>query len=209
MSKKAFVINQLIVDSFLLGDKSAFSIIYEKLKGEIYSFAYKMVKSRPEAEDITATVFEKLWKFRPKLESPGHLKNWLYVTARNKCLNTLRDNQPTYPITDQMITLSDSGMEASILEREQIWASVVETIWETVRQLPPVRRKVMQLRFHDNKTVEEIAVVLGLSPQTVRNHLSRGKNQMHGLLLKGWFNENDLFLLILILGLIKLHEVLH
>jgi RNA polymerase sigma-70 factor (family 1) len=209
MDKKALVINQLIVDSFLLGDKSAFSIIYEKLKGEIYSFAYKIVRSGPDAEDITATVFEKLWMYRPKLESPTHLKNWLFVTARNKCLNTLRDNQVTYPLTEEMTSSSDPGMDASSLEREQIRASVIETLWQTVCKLPPVRRKVMQLRFHENLTVDEIAVFLGLSPQTVRNHLSRGKSQMQGLLMKVLFSENDLFLLLLILGLLKLHEALH
>jgi RNA polymerase sigma-70 factor (ECF subfamily) len=206
MNKKAHVISQHIVDSFLQGDKSAFVTIYERLKGEIYMFTFKIVRSRPDAEDITATVFEKLWMFRPKLESPAHLKNWLFVTARNKCLNTLRDNQLTYELNEETVNSSETVLDVTPLQREQIWASLIERLWETISKLPPVRRKVMQMRFGENRSVDEIATTLGLSPQTVRNHLSRGKNQMQDLFIKRPFNETDLFLLLLTLNSLKLHE---
>lgn len=209
MNKKDPVINQETVDSLIHGDSSAFSIVYEKLKGEVFTYAHKIVRSRTDAEDITVTAFGKLWTHKPKLDSPAHLKNWLFITTRNMCLNTLRDHQYTYELKEQMVGTFDPNIDRPAVEREQIWTSAVERLWEMVRQLPPMRRKVIQLRFGDNKSVEQIAMELGLSAQTVRNHLARGRNQMQEMFSKGPLNENDLFLLILLLGLLKLHQVLH
>ena len=199
MNMQAREINQHIIDAFLQGDKAAFSTIYEGLKGEIFLFSYKILRSRVEAEDVSATVFEKLWTFRPNITSPTHLKNWLFITARNRCINTLRDTQATYPITEQMSETSDPGTAA--LEREQVWTSVIEKLWETMRKLPPVRRKVMHLRFQENKSVDEIAEMLGLRPQTVRNHIARGKNQVHELLSGGPFKDSDLLIIVALMSL--------
>ncbi|SRR5260221_799292 len=204
MTKKA-LIDQSLFEAYLQGDEMAFARIYHILKGEIYMFTVKITKSKEDAEDITLRVFAKLWEYKERIESPLHLRRWAFFTARNLCINTLRDRQFPYQLTDEiMYDTLDPSSDKNALDHEQIWTSVMEELWKIVSTLPPMRRKVLLMRFRENKSMEEIAGLLGLRIQTVYNHMARAKEQMRKLLYEGPFKENEAFVLLLILSLSQL-----
>ena len=201
MTQKA-QIDQSIFEEYLQGDEMAFARIYHILKGEIYMFSVKITKSKEDAEDITLRVFAKLWEHKERIESPLHLRRWAFFTARNLCINTLRDKQFPYQLTDEiMFDTQDQSTGKDALEHEQIWTAVMEELWKIVSTLPPMRRKVMLMRFRENKSMEEIACLLGLRIQTVYNHMARAKEQMRKRLCKAHFKENEALVLLLILSL--------
>lgn len=201
MTQKA-LIDQSLFEAYLQGNEAAFTRIYHILKGEIYMFAVKITKSKEDAEDITIRVFSKLWEYRERIDSPVHLRRWAFFTARNLCINTLRDKQFPRQLTDEiMFDTRDPSSDKEALEHEQIWTSVMEELWKMVSTLPPMRRKVLLMRFRENKSMEEIASLLGLRIQTVYNHMARAKDQMRKLLYDGHFKEQEALVLLLILSL--------
>jgi len=201
------LIEKTLFDAYTHGDESAFARIYQTLKGDIYMFALKITKSREDAEDIVLQTFTKLWEHKARIESPLHMRRWAFLTSRNLCINILRDKRAPRALTDQILSeTQDSGSGEDILEQEMVWAAVVERLWEIVHSLPPMRRKVLLMRFRENKSMEEIASLLGLRPQTVYNHMAKAKEQMRKLLYKVNFKETEMVILLFILSLSNYHN---
>jgi RNA polymerase sigma factor (sigma-70 family) len=204
MTQKA-QIDQSVFDAYIRGDEAAFTRIYHILKGEIYMFAVKITKTREDGEDITLKVFTKLWEHRDRIESPVHLRRWAFFTARNLCINVLRDKQFPQQLTDEMqFDTLDPNSDKDVLEHEQIWASLMEDLWMVVSALPMMRRKVLLMRFQENKSMEEIATILDLRVQTVYNHMARAKDQIRKLLGEGRFKGREALAILLLLSLSNL-----
>jgi RNA polymerase sigma-70 factor (ECF subfamily) len=205
--KQKTQIDLSVYEAYVQGDQAAFTRIYHTLKGEIYMFALKISKSREDAEDITVKVFMKLWEFRDHIESPVHLRRWVFFTARNLCINVLRERRFPQPFTDELHSeVEDTSTAApmTVREHEMVWASLMEELWTIVNSLPVMRRKVMLMRFQENKSMEEIASSLNLSVQTVYNHMARAKAQIRKLLDKGHFGGEEAFVILLLLSLPEL-----
>jgi len=169
-------------------------------------FALKISKSREDAEDITVKVFMKLWEFRDRIESPVHLRRWVFFTARNLCINVLRERRFPQPFTDELHSETEDlrVAQTDVHEHEMVWASLIDELWNIVNALPIMRRKVMLMRFQENKSMEEIASSLNLSVQTVYNHMARAKAQIRKLLAKGHYGGEEAFVIILLLSLPEL-----
>jgi RNA polymerase sigma-70 factor (ECF subfamily) len=206
MSQKVLV-DQSVFEAYVRGDEAAFARIYHLHKGEIYMFAVKILKSKEDAEDTTLKVFAKLWEYRDRIESLLHLRRWAFFTARNLCINTLRDKQKIWhPLTDSiLLDTLDPNSDQEALEKEQVWTAVMEELWTIVRKLPPMRRKVLLMRFQENKSMEEIASILEIRPQTVYNHMARAKDQMRKLLYEGHFREKEALIVLVLLSLSATH----
>ncbi|WP_431213587.1 RNA polymerase sigma factor [Puia sp. P3] len=201
--KEKTQIDQSVFESFLRGDQVAFTRIYHSLKGEIYIFAVKITKSREDGEDITVKVFMKLWEYRDRIDSLVHLRRWLFFTARNLCINVLRERRYPQEFTDELHSETEargSHPDRPPRTREMVWASLMEELWNIVNALPIMRRKVMLMRFQENKSMEEIASSLNLSVQTVYNHMARAKAQIRKLLDKGHFEGEEAFVILLLVG---------
>ena len=194
---QAAVIEKTLFDAYTRGDESAFARIYQTLKGEIYMFALKITKSREDAEDIVLQTFTRLWENKERIESPLHMRRWAFLTSRNLCINVLREKRTPRQLTDEML-FDIPGSEVDALEQEQVWTAAVEQLWMMVGSLPPMRRKVLLMRFRENKSMEEIASLLGLRPQTVYNHMAKAKEQMRKLMCQASFREAELLILPLL-----------
>ena len=120
------------------------------------------------SEDIVQECFMKLWE---KLEQGTEVENrraYLYMTVRNRCLDTLRKKglqteslnpNDTYGIIDD-----DDAAERSQTEAR---------LWTAIDSLPEKCREVFILSKRDGLKYEEIAEELGLSVNTVRNQISK------------------------------------
>jgi len=200
--KEKTQIDQSVFESFLRGDQAAFTRIYHSLKGEIYMFALKITKSREDGEDITVKVFMKLWEYKDRIDSLVHLRRWVFFTARNLCINVLRERRYPQEFTDELHSETEAKglIQTDPREHEMVWASLMEELWNIVNALPIMRRKVMLMRFQENKSMEEIASSLNLSVQTVYNHMARAKAQIRKLLNKGHFEGEEAFVILLLVS---------
>ncbi|THU40451.1 RNA polymerase sigma-70 factor [Niastella caeni] len=155
-----------IIVAFRQGDRAAFNTIYLQLRKPIITFCKYMVPL-DDAEDITSDVFVRLWKFREQWNTINDVKAFLYVSARNGCLNFLK----------QQKTRSDKQKEiAGFLERQQemilqsqIESELISLIKTEVDNLPDTCRTVFTLSYFEGYENAEIAERLSISDKTVRN----------------------------------------
>ena len=76
--------------SFHRGEEAAFKTIFKMFYPEIRYFTFRLTANMPEAEDITSTTFEKLFRMHKVFDNPNNIRAFLYKTARNHCFDYLR-----------------------------------------------------------------------------------------------------------------------
>ena len=154
------------------GDEFYFNLIFEKYRDQLFSYLYKVSKSKEIAEEIVLDVFLKLWHGREAITEIQKLESFLYTVAYNKAIDFFRAAKRS-PLLQQAVwvVLSDvattDSADAHLRER-----NLEILIREAIGQLSPQRRKVFELRQEYGLSYAEIAQTLNLSTNTVRNHLA-------------------------------------
>lgn len=154
------------------GDEFYFNLIFEKYRNQLFTYLYKVSKSKEIAEEIVLDVFLKLWHGREAITEIQKLESFLYTVAHNKAIDFFRAAKRS-PVLQQAVwdAMSDIATGDSADARLQ-HSNLEVLIREAIDQLSPQRRKVFELRQEQGLSYAEIAAALNLSPNTVRNHLA-------------------------------------
>ncbi len=129
-------------------------------------FAFKLVKDRDLADDMAQEAFITYWQTRELVDgNPVSIRNFLYTTVRNACLNSIRH--------EKVVSTYASGLpgepvsEATIMDTI-ITAEVLDSLLTAVRSLPEPYQKISRLAYLEGKKNQEIADELGMSVNTVK-----------------------------------------
>ncbi len=153
--------------SFKRGDESAFTVVYNHFYNNIFSFCKYLLPAIEDARDMTAQLFILLWEKKETLDSYKHLRAFLFLNARNKCFNFLRDQKARSAI-DKQISDFTIAEHTSILFAG-IESELVTRIREEVEKLPDYYRNILDLSYYQGYNNREIADMLQISEKTVRN----------------------------------------
>jgi len=152
------------------GDEVAFAELFRRYDKRIFPFTLKMIKSHAQAEEITQEIFIKLWSNRQKLIDIDHPEAYIFTVASRHTLDhikKLRTQEKRMRSLSSRLTETSNATEETILYRES--ASLINAAVET---LPDQQKKIYQLSRNQGYTNNEIAEMLNLSPNTIRNHLA-------------------------------------
>jgi RNA polymerase sigma-70 factor (ECF subfamily) len=160
-----------VMVSFREGNKDAFRLIYDQLVRPLTYFVENIIHSQPDAEDIVANAFYKLYHARTALRSYEHVKRWMYVIVRNEAIDYLRARTRARENQHDIAYLETGVVEQA--ETERIKANLLQDIHKEIEKLPKQRKTILRLYFFEQKSTTEIAELMELSPQTVLNHKTK------------------------------------
>jgi RNA polymerase sigma-70 factor (ECF subfamily) len=153
--------------SFKRGDEPAFTVVYNHFYNHIFSFCKYLLPAIKDARDMTAQLFILLWEKKETLDSYKHLRAFLFLNARNKCFNFLRDQKARSAIDKQISDFTASEQTAILFS--EIESELVTRIREEVEKLPDYYRNILDLSYYQGYNNQEIADMLQVSEKTVRN----------------------------------------
>ncbi|MDC0357791.1 RNA polymerase sigma factor [Oligoflexia bacterium] len=146
---------------------TANSLAWETLVKEyyprIYAYALKLLGSEADAEDIAQEVFLKAFKSKKQDLSPLALKQWLYVVARNRCI----DKQRWWKRRRLLFQSGELEGQSSSANEPTIFLSRLLT------KIPPRQREVFILRHWHDFSTQATAKLLGISTGTVKSSLKK------------------------------------
>ncbi len=147
----------------------AFAALFAHYQPDINTFLLRFVKSPELAEDLAQEVFLKIWEHRQNLNEIQSFRAYLFITARNHTLTTLRKAARTQTamgeITKHALANRDnSGDHILLKEYGQYLRDLLTT-------LPPRSREVFKLCREQNLSYDEVARQLGVSRNSVKNHM--------------------------------------
>ena len=168
-----------LIESFRSGDEFAFVSLYNRYKGPVYAFCYKMMQDSEAAQDVMQETFLRVYENRGRLMKSGAFKSWLFTIARNQCLNWLRKS-------GKQVALSEDGHELprapetpfSKMEKSE----QVRFVTQFLESLKPEYREVLILREYQNLTYEEIAAVTRSSLGAVKSRLFKARRRLAQLM---------------------------
>lgn len=154
------------------GSHRAFNLLYENYASSLYSYCLKWTKSQEESEEIVQDVFMKLWLNREQIKNEDTILYLLFKMAKNQLINIYRKNLSS-PIYEEYVEYNNSerfyenSADSNINYDE--FCNLVEQI---KKNLPETQQQIFEYNIFQQKKNQEIADLLGLSEQTVRNQLS-------------------------------------
>ena len=190
-------LNLIELDKFKDGDKVVLEKVLDAIKQRLYARAKLIVNDPFDAEDIVADAILELWNYRANIQSARHIVNYVYQVVRHKTLDFIDEYPlrltPLYYQLPQLVTDPQLAMlEDELLEQFIYWAGRAQSILD---KMPQKYAEVLKLHL-EGKNNKDIADQLHITPNTVKNHLSRAKNNLAQLLLDEGF-PRDILLLIL------------
>lgn len=159
-----------IVKNILKGDEESFRIFYEEFFPKIYKYAYKRVKNREVAEDLTSETFMKIIKGLKDFEVRGDLSLdiWIYAIERNTVRDWFRRNLgvEVLPFEEKWEQKFQPVVSDPYITEEVI--DIRNFVMDALEEIPPQYKEIIELRFFKNKRISEIATFLEKSEDNVK-----------------------------------------
>lgn len=149
----------------------------------------KMVKNTDDAEDLTIEAFTKAFKNLPKFKKEYTFSTWLFRIATNNCIDFIRKKRLETTSLHTPFT-NDSG-DAIVVDvpannlnpaEKAIKLEKIQYVREFVDQLPPKYRRLVELRYFNEYSYDEIAKTLGAPLGTVKAQLHRARELLYDII---------------------------
>lgn len=151
------------------GDETAFAELVERYQGRLRYYLRKMLRETHCVDDVLQDVWFDVFRSVPRLVDVAAFPAWLYRIAHDRAMRELRKQRPPHaPLVDGELVAEKSA--DVIFTPEE-----VERIHAALDELPEEHREVLVLRFLDDMTYENIALVTGCPIGTVRSRLYYAK----------------------------------
>jgi RNA polymerase sigma-70 factor (ECF subfamily) len=169
---------RLLVARLRAGETSAFDAVYDAYRPRVFAFLLRMTRSRTLAEDLLDETWLRLVRSAPRLLPDTLIGPWLFTVARNLYWNHRRNSLV---------------QESSLAELSTLWPPVAQwpspfdlaasgelerRIERALSTLSPQHREVILLVGHEGMTPGDAAVVCGISPDALRQRLSRARSAL-------------------------------
>ncbi len=160
---------------FLEGDMQAFHSIYSFHYQMLYNFGLKFLKPA-KVEDCIHDTFLSILNYKDKIKTVKNVKAYLFRSFRNQAIKTLKDNKLEFNLIEGKIPQEEEEEEGR-KDKEKILIELNELIL----QLSPREREIIYLKYFQEFNNKEIAELLDIKYQTVRNILSDAIKKMRVL----------------------------
>ena len=163
------------------GDLVAFEYILSFYEKAIYNYCLRILKNSQNAKDVTQETFIKVYKNRKLIDPEKNIKTWIFTIATNTTYDFLRGKK-----RKNEISLDENNETISSLEAYYPKEGVVSDVEKALEQISPEYKKVLLLFYQQGFQYQEIADILEMPINTVKTHISRGKEKLKDK-LKNYF----------------------
>ena len=178
-----------LVEAALQGQAKAYEELVLRYRKPVYHTIFKMVRQADDADDLTSETFAKVFRNLPRYRPEFAFSTWLFRIATNASIDSLRRKRLKTLSLEAMTAVSDGaevGWNVScpdptpqeVLVRKQR----AQVARQVVDQLPAKYARLVQLRYFDELSYEEVATELQVPLGTVKAQLFRARELMLELL---------------------------
>jgi RNA polymerase sigma factor (sigma-70 family) len=185
-SSKALEDFDLIDKAVQEKDQQAYATLMKRYKKAVYFMVLKMIRDADDAEDLTMEAFAKAFRNLHKFKKDFTFSTWLFRIATNNTIDFIRKKK--LKTMSLNTTLSDDGGNPVNIDVEDddknpqdefIKSQRIEMVRIFVDKLPAKYRKLVQLRYFDELSYEEIAQELDKPLGTVKAQLHRSRELLY------------------------------
>ena len=164
---------------FKSSDKDAFASLYQRHITALIAYGARLCPDRDLLKDQIQELFVELWNSRENLSDPGSVRYYLLKALRYKLirLEKLRHTRASFDAIRNAETLQEAPVETSIVARE-LHESYTHLLKDALGHLTQRQQEIIQLRFYQGLSHEEIARLMDVNYQSVSNLLYKALSRL-------------------------------
>ena len=182
-----------IIDAVLGGNQQAYAELVKRHQRYIFTLALRFTRNRENAEEVSQDVFVKAYRSLGSYQRSAKFSTWLYTIVYHTSMTYLRKKKvDTSSIDDEETIIQleshSSGLDNYLAEKK----SQTFYVNKAIEMLLPDDATIINLFYHGEQSLEEIAVVMAMEANTVKVKLHRARHRLKEKLehlLKGEVKE--------------------
>jgi RNA polymerase sigma-70 factor, ECF subfamily len=180
--------DEVLIRRIAQGDRLAMQVLFARHHVRVYRFVLRLVRNEATAEDLISEVFLDVWRQADRFEGRSAASTWLLAIARFKALSSMRRKPDEELDEETAATIEDSSDDPEISLQKKDKSVVLRGCLE---QLSREHREVIDLVYYHEKSVEEVAEIVGIPEATVKTRMFYARKKLSELLKaagmdRGW-----------------------
>jgi RNA polymerase sigma-70 factor (ECF subfamily) len=156
-------------------DQKSFEVLFRTYYAPLCQFSRKYVKDKDDCEEIVQGFFLKIWDKREELEITSSVKNYLFSSIRNRCLNYIKHEKIKIEYQSEIMKNPDMQIDTTNFIME---VDLIDRIDQSIAALPARRREIFLMSREHGLKYREIADQLGISIKTVETQMGQALKEL-------------------------------
>lgn len=171
--------DEALISATAAGDKRAMHVLYVRHNVRVYRFVLRLTGNDSLAEDIVSDVFLEVWRRADGFRAKSRVSTWILAIARYKAFSALRGRSDGQLDESAVTAIADPADDAETMLGERDQSMIVR---RCLSQLSALHREVLDLVYYHEKSVQEVARIVGVPESTVKTRMFYARKQMQNLL---------------------------
>ena len=179
-----------VISRVIRGDQHAYAELVHRYKDYVFTLALRFCKNREDAEEVSQDIFIKVYRSLADFKGTSKFSTWLYTITYNTSVTFLRKKKmDVKSIDDDHTFLQLENQESSFSANQMEQKSRVNHVNQAIGKLSADDSQIITLFYKMEQSFEEIGVILGLEPNTVKVRLHRARQRLKEKLEKDYKSE--------------------
>jgi RNA polymerase sigma-70 factor (ECF subfamily) len=178
--------DEALVQLIASGDKKALQILFARHNVRVFRFVLRFLGDESLAEDLVSEVFFDVWRQADRFESRSQVSTWLMAIARNKALTVLR-RRTTEELDEEVAEFIEDPADNPEVTMQKTQRSAV--LQDCLGQLSPAHREIIDLVYYHEKSIDEVAEIIGVPQNTVKTRMFYARKRIGELLATKGFQH--------------------
>jgi RNA polymerase sigma-70 factor, ECF subfamily len=180
--------DEVLISRIAGGDRLAMQVLYARHHVRVYRFVLRLVRNEATAEDLISEVFLDVWRQAGKFEGRSAASTWMLSIARFKALSALRRRPEAELDEEAAEQIEDHADDPEVTLAKKEKGSVLR---QCLARLSADHREIIDLVYYHEKSVEEVAEIVGIPEATVKTRMFYARKKLSELLKvqgidRGW-----------------------
>ena len=171
--------DEVLIAKIAAGNRLAMQALFARHNLRIYRFVLRMVGDNGLAEDLTSEVFLSVWQQAHRFEARSAVTTWLLAIARYKALAELRRRPQAASSERESSDISDPADTPDVAFEIKHRGEILR---KCLARLSREHREVIDLVYYHEKSVQEVAEIIGIGGNTVKTRMFYARKQLSKLL---------------------------
>ena len=154
-------------------------VLFARHHVRIYRFVLRLVRDQSKAEDLISEVFLDVWRQADRFEGRSTVSTWLLAIARFKALSALRRKPEEGLDEDAALEIEDLADNPEVTLEKKDRSAVIR---KCLMGLSAEHREIIDLVYYHEKSVEEVAKIVGIPENTVKTRMFYARKKLAEML---------------------------
>ena len=179
--------DEMLIGRIANGDRLAMQVLYARHHVRVFRFVIRLVRDESAAEDLISEVFLDVWRQADKFEGRAAVSTWILSIARFKALSALRRGEEKLD-DETAAAIEDHADDPEVTLAKKDKGAVLR---QCLTKLSTEHREIIDLVYYHEKSVEEVAGIVGIPEATVKTRMFYARKRLSELLKeqgidRGW-----------------------